>query len=135
MHTQPEYGLDIALANELQKSFAWVPPLTGDSHNSDNEFLAGLESITDEELLKEFSRFKNEMLDSCHGLQELEGTCEVPDIFDKGVIDWNELEKVDKGITPVGFIEEIDVVGHGSQGMEAVWNIDTLLLLEGVASM
>ncbi|KAG1801251.1 uncharacterized protein BJ212DRAFT_1305068 [Suillus subaureus] len=109
MHTQPEYGLDIALANKLQRSFAWVPPLTGDSHNLDNEFLAGPELIMDEELLKEFSRFENEMLDSCHGLQELEG-----------VIDWNKLEKVDKGITPVGFIEEIDVVGHGSQGMEAL---------------
>ncbi|KAG1813894.1 uncharacterized protein BJ212DRAFT_1244031, partial [Suillus subaureus] len=87
MHTQPEYGLDIALANKFQRSFTWVPPLTGDSHNSDNEFLAGPESITDEELLKEFSRFENEMLDSHHGLQELEGTCEVLDIFDEGVID------------------------------------------------
>ncbi|KAG1855718.1 hypothetical protein DFJ58DRAFT_659773 [Suillus subalutaceus] len=135
MHTQPERGLDIALANELQRSFAWVPPLAGDSCNSDDEFLAGPESIKDEELLEEFSRFENEMLDSCRGLQELEGTCEVPDIFEEGVIDWNELEKVNKGITLAAFIEEIDVVGHGSQGTEAVWNIDTLLLSEGVASM
>ncbi|KAG1844378.1 hypothetical protein F4604DRAFT_1519611, partial [Suillus subluteus] len=110
MHTQPERGPDIALVNELQRSFAWVPPLAGDSRNLDNEFLAGPESIMDEELLEKFSRFENEMLDSCHGLQELEGTCEVPDIFEEGVIDWNELEKVDKGITPAGFIEEIDVV-------------------------
>ncbi|KAG1850460.1 hypothetical protein F4604DRAFT_1883669 [Suillus subluteus] len=111
MHTQPERGPDIALVNELQRSFAWVPPL------------AGPELIMDEELLEKFSRFENEMLDSCHGLQELEGTCEVPDIFEEGVIDWNELEKVGEGITPAGFIEEIDVVGHGSQGTEAVWNI------------
>ncbi|KAG1814605.1 uncharacterized protein BJ212DRAFT_1240629, partial [Suillus subaureus] len=61
MHTQPECGLDIALANKLQRSFTWVPPLTGDSHNSDNEFLAGLESIMDEELLEEFTRFENKM--------------------------------------------------------------------------
>ncbi|KAG2068390.1 hypothetical protein BDR04DRAFT_1103357 [Suillus decipiens] len=80
MHTQPEHGLDIALANELQRSFAWVPPLTGDSCNSDDEFLAGPESMTDEELLGEFSRFENEALKSCHGLQE--GAGEVPDIFE-----------------------------------------------------
>jgi hypothetical protein len=71
MYTQPERGLDIGLANELQRSFARVPPLTGDSRKSDNEFLAGPESITDEELLEEFSRFENEMLDSRRGLQEL----------------------------------------------------------------
>jgi hypothetical protein len=98
----------------------------------DDEFLVGPESMTDEELLKEFDRFENEMLESC-SLQE--GTGEVPDIFNRDVIDWNELEKVDKGITPAGFIKEIDVVGHGSEGTEACWNIDALLTSEGVASM
>jgi hypothetical protein len=63
-HTQPEDGLDIALANEIERPFAWVHPLTGDSCSSDNEFLAGPESMTDEELLEEFSRFENEALES-----------------------------------------------------------------------
>ncbi|KAG1808633.1 uncharacterized protein BJ212DRAFT_1382187 [Suillus subaureus] len=31
MHTRPEHGLDVALAHELQKLFAWIPPLTADS--------------------------------------------------------------------------------------------------------
>ncbi|KAG2353431.1 hypothetical protein BDR07DRAFT_1428965, partial [Suillus spraguei] len=51
-HTQPEDGLDIALANESERLFAWVHPLAGDSCSSDNEFLAGPESMTDEELLE-----------------------------------------------------------------------------------
>ncbi|KAG2073382.1 hypothetical protein BDR04DRAFT_1094850 [Suillus decipiens] len=71
--------------------------------------------MTDEELLEEFSRFENEALESRRGLQE--GADEVPHIFEGGIIDWNELEKVDEGITPAGFVEEIDVIGHGSQGM------------------
>lgn len=112
MHTRPDHGLDTALADELQRSFAWEPPLAGASRNSDDEFLAGPESITDEELLEEFDRFENEMLES-RGSQE--GTGEVPDIFKGDIIDWNELEKVDKGITPTGFVEEIDVVARGSQ--------------------
>ncbi|KAG2076548.1 hypothetical protein BDR04DRAFT_1139402 [Suillus decipiens] len=107
-----KHGLDTALADELQRSFAWVPPLADASRNSDDEFLAGPESITDEELLEEFDRFENEMLES-RGSQE--GTGEVPDIFKGDIIDWNELETVDKGITPTGFVEEIDVVARGSQ--------------------
>ncbi|KAG2126392.1 hypothetical protein BD769DRAFT_1628434 [Suillus cothurnatus] len=130
MHAQPEHGLDTAWADELQRSFAWVPPLAGASRNSDNKFLAGTESITDEELLKEFDRFENKMLES-QGSQE--GTGEVPDIFKGDIIDWNELEKVDKGITPTGFVEEIDMVARGSQGMEPGWNINVLLTSEGVA--
>jgi hypothetical protein len=50
---------------------------------------------------------------------------EVPDVFEEGVVDWNQPEKVDKGITPAGFDTEIDVIGHGSQGMEVIWNINT----------
>ncbi|OAX33714.1 hypothetical protein K503DRAFT_859629, partial [Rhizopogon vinicolor AM-OR11-026] len=109
---QPERGLDTALADQLQRSFAWVPPLTSDSRtDSDDEFLAGPESITDEELLEEFDRFEHEMRES-RALQEGSNlfTDKVPDVFAGGTIDWNELGKVDKGIAPTGFIEEIDVV-------------------------
>ncbi|KAG2117391.1 hypothetical protein BD769DRAFT_1629766 [Suillus cothurnatus] len=127
---KPEHGIDTAWADELQRYFAWVPPLAGASRNSDDEFLAGTESITDEELLEEFDRFENKMLES-QGSQE--GTGEVPDIFKGDIIDWNELEKVDKGITPTGFVEEIDMVARGSQGMEPGWNINVLLTSEGVA--
>jgi hypothetical protein len=47
MHTQPERGLETALADQIQRSFAWVLPLTSNSRtDSDDEFLAGSESIT-----------------------------------------------------------------------------------------
>jgi len=59
MHTRPECGFDVALADELQKSFAWIPPLAADS--DDQDYLVGLESITDEELREEFERFEREM--------------------------------------------------------------------------
>ncbi|OJA11116.1 hypothetical protein AZE42_10197 [Rhizopogon vesiculosus] len=106
MHTQPERGLDTALADQLQRSFAWVPPLTSDSRTDlDDRFLAGPESITDEELLEEFDRFEHEMRE-LRALQEGSNlfTDKVPDVFAGDIIDWNELEKVDKGIAPAGFI-------------------------------
>ncbi|KAG1904836.1 uncharacterized protein F5891DRAFT_1184246 [Suillus fuscotomentosus] len=90
-------GLDIALADELQRSFAWIPPLTTDS--DDQDYLAGLESITDEELVDEFERFEREM-------RLFAG--DVPDVLDGGLIDWSELERVNKGITPTGFIKETE---------------------------
>ncbi|OAX36653.1 hypothetical protein K503DRAFT_867423 [Rhizopogon vinicolor AM-OR11-026] len=136
-YTQPEHGLDTALADQLQRSFAWVPPLASNSRtDSDDEFLVGPESITGEELLEEFDRFEHEMRES-RALQEGSNlfTDKVPDVFTGGTIDLNELEKVDRGIAPTGFIEEIDVVSRGSQGMEAGWNINALLTSEGVTSM
>ena len=142
MHTRPDHGLDTALSDELQRSFAWVPPLVSDSNsctNLDDDFLAGPESITDEELLEEFNRFEYEIQESESRSALQEGTGqyadEVPDVFAGDIIDWNELEKVNKGITPAGFIEEIDVVSRGSQGEAVGWNIDALLTSEGVASM
>jgi hypothetical protein len=46
MHTCPEHGLGVTLANKLQKPFAWIPPLVADS--DDQDYLVGQESITNE---------------------------------------------------------------------------------------
>ena len=71
-------------------------------------------------------------VDECPGHSLIEG--DVPDILDSGIVNWSELERVDKGIMPTGFIEEIDVLHRGSESASG-WNIDTLLTSEGVASM
>ncbi|KAG1723908.1 uncharacterized protein EDB91DRAFT_1255459 [Suillus paluster] len=98
MHTCPECGLDVALANKLQKSFAWIPPLVADSN--DDEYFTGSESITDEELMEECASGSSTQVVSDSVLDILEG----------GIIDWSELERVDKGIMPTGFIEEINIL-------------------------
>ncbi|KAG2028866.1 hypothetical protein BDR03DRAFT_976259 [Suillus americanus] len=58
MHTRPECGLDVALADKLQRSFAWILPLAADS--DDQDYLTGPELITNEELREEFERFERE---------------------------------------------------------------------------
>lgn len=40
---------------------------------------------------------------------------DVPDVLDGGIIDWSELERAGKGIIPIGFVEEIDVINRGSE--------------------
>ncbi|KAG2754867.1 hypothetical protein P692DRAFT_20828219 [Suillus brevipes Sb2] len=128
MHTRPENGLNVALADELQKSFAWIPPLTADS--DDHDFLAGPESITDDELREEFERFECETQEA--GQREEHA---VPDILDSGIVDWSELERVDKSIAPTGFVEEINVLNRGLVESASGWNIDALLSSEGIASL
>ncbi|KAG1813763.1 hypothetical protein EV424DRAFT_1326445 [Suillus variegatus] len=130
MHTHPERGLDVALADELQRSFAWIPPLAADS--DDQDYLAGPESITDEELREEFERFEREAREADQLRENDKG--HVPDVLDGGIVDWSELERVERGITPTGFVEEIDVLNRGS-GSASGWSIDALLTSEGVASL
>lgn len=129
MHTRPENGLNVALADELQKSFAWIPPLAADS--DDHDFLAGPESITDDELREEFERFERKTQEA--GQQE-EHADAVPDILDSGIVDWSELERVEKGVAPTGFVEEINVLNRGSESASG-WNIDVLLSSEGIATL
>jgi hypothetical protein len=104
----PVLKLNVALADELQRSFAWIPPLAADS--DDHDFLAGPESITDDKLREEFERFERETQEA--GQREEHA---VPDILDSGIVDWSELERVDKGIAPTGFVEEINVLNQGSE--------------------
>ncbi|KAG2035755.1 hypothetical protein BDR03DRAFT_507299 [Suillus americanus] len=137
MHTRPECGLDVALADELQRSFAWILPLAADS--DDQDYLTGPELITDEELREEFERFEREAReagqlrenDEAGGIL-IEG--HVLNILDSGIVDCCELERVEQGITPTGFIEEIDVLNRGSESASE-WNIDALLTSEGAASL
>ncbi|KAG1899501.1 uncharacterized protein F5891DRAFT_981030 [Suillus fuscotomentosus] len=121
-------GLDIALADELQRSFAWIPPLATDS--DDQDYLAGPESITDEELVDEFERFERETREAGQALF----AGDVPDVLDGGLVDWSELERVNKGITPTGFVKETEVLNRSSNDVSG-WNVDALLMSEGIASM
>ncbi|KAG1830604.1 hypothetical protein EV424DRAFT_1578558 [Suillus variegatus] len=130
MHTRPERGLDVALADELQRSFAWIPPLATDS--DDQDYLAGPESITEEEFERETQEAGQARENDAASGSLFAG--DVPDVLDGGLIDWSELERVNKGITPTGFVEEIEVLNRSSDHVSG-WNIDALLTSEGIASM
>jgi hypothetical protein len=59
--------------------------------------------MTVDELLEEFSRFESDMLESSNGLRGLGGAGEISDVSEGGIVDWNELEKIDKAIIPARF--------------------------------
>ncbi|KAG2051180.1 hypothetical protein BDR06DRAFT_983641 [Suillus hirtellus] len=131
------YKMDSKARKPLQRSFAWIPPLATDS--DDQDYLAGLESITEEELVDEFERFEHETQEAGQARENdvASGSLfagDVPDVLDGSLIDWSELERVNKGITPTGFVEEIEVLNQSSDHVSG-WNVDALLMSEGIALM
>ena len=60
MHTRPDAGIDTELADELAKTFTWVPPLAAETRTDSEDYLAGPEAITDEELVEAFDSIARE---------------------------------------------------------------------------
>ena len=53
MHTQPQPGINVDLANDFAKNFTWIPPLVA-NFREDADKLAGPEAVTEEELVAAF---------------------------------------------------------------------------------
>ncbi|KIK75079.1 hypothetical protein PAXRUDRAFT_173872, partial [Paxillus rubicundulus Ve08.2h10] len=135
MHTRPNIGIDTDLTDELARTFTWVPPLVSESGESE-DVLAGPGAITDKELAEAFDVIDREKVDS--GMLsvgevrsvldpdiELDGS----EVLEGRVYDWNELEVVNRGTIPTGFVEDISVLDKAVGGQ---WDVKTLLLSEGV---
>ncbi|KAG1775271.1 hypothetical protein EV702DRAFT_955637, partial [Suillus placidus] len=101
MHTRDEPGIDLNTARNLENTFAFEPPLTIQSNNSD-DLLTGPEDISVDEIDAEFDalekqnvveRFKDVDID---GLEILEGN----------VYNFDELARVEAGMVPKSIDEE-----------------------------
>ncbi|KIJ05662.1 hypothetical protein PAXINDRAFT_164749 [Paxillus involutus ATCC 200175] len=135
MHTRPHLGIDTDLVDELVKTFTWVPPLAAESDESE-ESLSGPEAITDEELAEAFDAIDREKAEA-HQAEvmtavdpdlELDGN----EVLEGKMYDWKELEVVNKGTMPTGFVEDISVLDKAAGGQ---WNVKDLLSSEGVTSV
>lgn len=98
-------GIDLDVAGDLENNFAWVPPLALASKNVDDD-LAGPESIMMEELDAEFDKLfestRSEHSADVDGKEVLEGKA----------FDFNEFERVERGIAPAVAVEEISVINN-----------------------
>ncbi|KIK75105.1 hypothetical protein PAXRUDRAFT_173810 [Paxillus rubicundulus Ve08.2h10] len=121
MHTRNEPGINLEVSKNLQDNFTWVPPLSGVS----NDDLAGPESISLNEIEAEFAALeeqrKEEQLESADGKEVLEGK----------VYDFEELGRVDEGITPRAVDDEIMVVEHDGDE-DGGWDTTTLMSSSGL---
>ncbi|KAN0080283.1 hypothetical protein V8E55_009849 [Tylopilus felleus] len=137
MHTQPQLGINPEVAADLTKNFTGVPPLAAQSESDSDDCLAGPEAVTDEELSSAFDALKRKKRDletalpvSSSGILvdpelELDGN----EVLEGQVYSWDELDTINNGTQPTGFVEDICVLDKSGNGR---WDIQALLLSEGV---
>ncbi|KIK14928.1 hypothetical protein PISMIDRAFT_641921 [Pisolithus microcarpus 441] len=134
MHTQPDKGINSDLAAELARNFTWVPPLAVDAESDESTFgyLSGPESITDEELMEAFDKLDQEKAEGVQpGDIELDGH----EVLEGQIYDFEELDAIDKGKKPTGFVEDISVIDKAAGADAGAWDVEALLSSEGVSSL
>ena len=137
MHTRPQLGINPEVAADLTKNFTWVPPLAAQSESDSDDCLAGPEAVTDKELSSAFDALEREKQDletalpvSSSGILvdpelELNGN----EVLEGQVYSWDELDTINNGTQPTGFVEDICVLDKSGNGR---WDIQALLSSEGV---
>ena len=128
MHTRNTAGINANLTTDIQTNFTWSPPLAHQGPASNDDLLEGPESITPEDFDVAFDELdqrlketpKDSEMVSEDGQEALEGQ----------VYDFEELERVDKGLAPVTFQDDVQVVGSNSGSSS--WDVESLLMSSGV---
>ncbi|KAF9245047.1 hypothetical protein BU15DRAFT_59203 [Melanogaster broomeanus] len=93
-------GIDTELADELAKTFIWVPSLVSGSDDSEDS-LAGPEAVTDEELEEAFDTTDREKTETPREVTVTIGSV-ASEVLEGRAYDWNELKVVNKGtVSPI----------------------------------
>ncbi|KAJ7495512.1 ribonuclease H-like domain-containing protein [Mycena latifolia] len=107
MHTSGKTGIDADLAKDLENPITWIPPLDG---NDDD---------TGEDIVEQASKDLQKLLDD-------EAPVAIPhgSVIAGEVVDFEELERLDRGETSATDEDNIDIVGNAA---EAGWGIQDLM--------
>ncbi|KAJ6631701.1 hypothetical protein B0H10DRAFT_2300400 [Mycena sp. CBHHK59/15] len=113
MHTQSALGIDGDLAKDLENPITWIPPLSGADDDNDP---------TEDLVQKAYDELKKRVADEGDSDEtESEG---LGSVVGGEMVDFNELDKVDRSQTDAPATEVIDVVGNDTQG---TWDIDDFM--------
>ena len=116
MHTKAEPGSDVDLASDLNINFTCSLPLAVVTPAGSDIDTSGPGSITVNELDKAFEELETHTVidpSLVDGSEVLEGQ----------VYDLDEMRKVDEGITPTGFQDDIQELSGGSEA-DNTWSIE-----------
>ncbi|KAJ7487952.1 ribonuclease H-like domain-containing protein [Mycena latifolia] len=107
MHTSGKPGIDADLAKDLENPITWIPPLDG---NDDD---------TGEDIVEQASKDLQKLLDD-------EAPVAIPhgSVIAGEVVDFEELERLDRGETSATDEDNIDIVGNAAA---AGWSIQDLM--------
>ena len=127
MHTRAEKGIHVDLANELEMTFAWVPPLAAHAEHPD-DYLAGPESISVDEIDTAFDELEKEKVAAPHN--DVDGG----EVLEGEIYNFAELDRIDEGLAPRAFEEDVSTLRGGSGG-GSTWDVDALMSARGVSSL
>ncbi|KAJ6616371.1 hypothetical protein B0H10DRAFT_1949212 [Mycena sp. CBHHK59/15] len=106
-------GIDGDLAKDLENPITWIPPLSGADDDDDP---------TEDLVQKAYNELKKRVADEGDSDEtESEG---LGSVVGGEMVDFNELDKVDRGQTDAPATEVINVVGNDTQG---TWDIDDFM--------
>lgn len=119
MHTRNETGINKDLVSDLEATFTWVPPLATDTGQG-ADHLQGPESISLEELDAAFDELEKELASTKDSEENGE-----KGVLDGDMYDYDELSRVDQGLAPKGFEEEVSILNEAST--DRGWNVGDLM--------
>ena len=124
MHTHAKEGIHVDLAHKLEATFVWVPPLAAEVEHLE-DYLTGPESIGLDKINAAFDEMEKENRATCDvdGAEVLEGKV------------YNfEMDRIDKGLTPYAFEEDITILCRSSSSA-STWDVDAVMSSKGVSSL
>lgn len=126
MHSRQGPGINTNMAEELEATFAWVPPLSAAATHAD-DYLEGPESISFDELDEAFKQLEGTVLGE--ETVDLDGQ----EVLEGEVYDFEELERVDRGLVPTAVELDVPVIGNDLE--MGTWDVNHIMSSGGVSSL
>ena len=126
MHTRNEIGINVDLVSDLETNFTWTPPLATSTQQTEVS-LEGPEGITDDDIDTAFADLEKRSPDTSVLDPEIEGA----EIEAGKVYDFDEFARVENGVVPTRFEDDVRVVVPASG--DTNWNIDSVLSANGIS--
>jgi hypothetical protein len=124
MCTRNTTGINADLTTDIKTNFTWSPPLARQGPASNDDSLEGPESITPEDFDAAFDKLDQRLKEAPRNLEMVSEDGQ--EVLEGQVYDFEELERIDKGLAPVTFQEDVQLVGSNSSSSS--WDIESLLM-------
>ncbi|KAI0349849.1 hypothetical protein OH77DRAFT_1507314 [Trametes cingulata] len=113
-----------------------LPPLTLVRGDADADSIEGPESLTVDDLARAFDDFKRDLWNSRAAAvaEGEEGLLDGGEVLEGNMYNFKELEKVDQGVAPTAFEDDIRVLDTNPVAADADWDMDAVLASAGIIS-
>ena len=123
MHTQAEDGIDVNTAQQLEREFTYTPPLNiNEVTDADND-----DEFSMDQFEKEWAEFEKERQEIAQRIVDGQDVViTVAEEYDK-----DELARVEQGVVPEAFVDEVSIHAHSGVRAED-WNLFEILQKAGI---